>query len=319
MEDRIEPFLGQLEAERGFSPNTIAAYRNDLQQVWAYATNPPASDHVDGISAWTQLTPEHVAAYLLSLRERAYAASTIARKTAALKSFLSVLHRDGVIAADYGTSLSSPRVDRYVPKTISLAEIDQLLAQPLNEGSTKPEAVRDWAMLEVLYATGMRVSELVALNLADVDLDQGHVHCQGKANRGRQVPLTQRSIIAIATYLENGRPQLADAPEVTPLFLNHRGGRLTRQGFWLILKAYAQRAGIEDITPHTLRHSFATHAVRNGAELRDVQQVLGHVSIATTQIYRQLANESGGRGKGTGDGTWGADSSFESVPHTTDR
>jgi integrase/recombinase XerD len=315
MEERVEQFLSSLETERGFSPNTIAAYRNDLQQFGAYVAAPPAADQIDAIADWSELNAQTVGGYLLHLRERSYAASTIARKTAALKSFCGFLNREGTTPEDIGARLSSPKVDRYVPRAISHAEIDQLLAQPLKDGSTKPEAIRDWAMLEVLYATGMRVSELVSLNLADVDMPGKQALCQGKAGRSRTVPLTQRSLIAVSAYIENARPVLTDA-EAIPLFVNHRGGRLTRQGFWLILKAYAQRAGIDDITPHTLRHSFATHAVRDGAELRDVQHLLGHVSIATTQIYRQLADAAPTRnaGNGIGDGTRGASSVRDEAP-----
>jgi len=317
MEDYVEQFLSSLESERGFSLNTISAYRNDLHQFSQYLSSPPEADQLERVDEWKALTSEHVGGYLLHLRERSYAASTIARKTAALKSFCSFLHRQGMTATDFGAALSSPRVDRYVPRSISHDEIDQLLAQPLKQKSTKPEAVRDWAMLEVLYATGMRVSELVSLELTDVDLSQGHALCQGKAGRGRTVPLTQRSILAVTTYLSDARPKMTEK-DATPLFVNHRGGRLTRQGFWLILKAYALRAGIDDITPHTLRHSFATHAVRDGAELRDVQQLLGHVSIATTQIYRQLADASesapgaGGRNGDRHSGT-GIDGAAETV------
>ncbi len=310
MEDRIEQFLSSLVTERGFSQNTISAYRNDLHQFSAYLASPPAEDQIDSVNEWSDLTAQHVGTYLLHLRERSYAASTIARKTAALKSFCGFLHRQEVLDSDIGAALSSPKVDRYMPRSISSSEIERLLEQPLKNGSTKPEAVRDRAMLEVLYATGMRVSELVSLDMDDVDMETGLAQCQGKAGRGRKVPLTQRAIATVTTYLADARPGMTD-DSATPLFVNHRGSRLTRQGFWLILKAYAQRAGIADITPHTLRHSFATHAVRNGAELRDVQQLLGHVSIATTQIYRQLADEPDQAGRpdqhesGSEDGTDG--------------
>ncbi|MGC4107506.1 MAG: tyrosine recombinase [Thermomicrobiales bacterium] len=294
MEDRIERFLSDLQSERGFSANTIAAYRNDLQQFTAYVVTPPQEDQVEAVSCWSDLSDAHVGAYVLHLRERSYAPSTVARKTAALKSFCHALHAGQETTTDIGKALSSPKVERYVPKAISEQDIARLLAQPGANGSTKPEAVRDGAMLEVLYATGMRVSELVALDLTDLDLGAGCVICAGKAGRTRTVPLTQRSIHAVDIYLREARPLLV-AEGTTPLFVNHRGGRLTRQGFWLILKGYAERAGIADITPHTLRHSFATHAVRDGAELRDVQQLLGHVSLATTQIYRELASQPDAR------------------------
>ncbi|MGN6030791.1 MAG: tyrosine recombinase [Thermomicrobiales bacterium] len=301
MEDRIERFLSDLQSERGFSANTIAAYRNDLQQFRSYVASPPEEDRIEAVGCWNDLSEAHVGAYVLHLRERAYAPSTVARKTAALKSFCHALHAGQETTSDVGKALSSPKVERYVPKAISEAEIARLLAQPSADGSAKPEAVRDGAMLEVLYATGMRVSELVALDLGDLDLGAGCVTCAGKAGRTRTVPLTQRSINAVDVYLRDARPLLV-VEGATPLFVNHRGGRLTRQGFWLILKGYAERAGIADITPHTLRHSFATHAVRDGAELRDVQQLLGHVSLATTQIYRELASQPGARPVAASDG-----------------
>jgi integrase/recombinase XerD len=224
----------------------------------------------------------------------------VARKTAAIKSFCAFLQRERIVTHDLGARVSSPRVDKYVPRAITPDEINRLLEQPtLGAQSARPENIRDRAMLEVLYWSGMRVSELVALDPSDLDLSSGTVRCAGKAGRSRILPLSARAIDAVQGYLADSRPRLAHE-EDGPLFVNHRGGRLTRQGFWLILKSYAQKAAIDDITPHTLRHSFATHALSHGAELRDVQQLLGHVSISTTQIYRQLAAES--RSHGTVDG-----------------
>ena len=301
MEDQIERFLSALQAERGFSLNTVSAYRNDLRQFVTYLNNPSEEDHVASIQAWENLTNDHLNAYSLFLRERSYAPSTVARKTAAMKSFTAFLWRDGLLQSELGTSLSTPKVDKYLPKAISQVDVQRLLEEPLRETPERPESVRDRAMLEVLYATGMRVSELVSLDLDDIDSSNGSILCQGKAGRSRSVPLGQRAIEATHTYLETARERLTRA-ETKPLFVNHRGGRLTRQGFWLILKSYAEKAGIEGITPHTLRHSFATHALKKGAELREVQQLLGHVSISTTQVYRQLANA----GKGSGEGTEGA-------------
>jgi integrase/recombinase XerD len=164
-----------------------------------------------------------------------------------------------------------------------------LLAQTARAAAEqRPEGLRDQAMLETLYSTGMRVSELVALNLPDIDLERRVAKGTGKGGRQRSVPLRTSAINALRHYLEHGRSRIAPNEEQA-LFVNHRGSRLTRQGFWLILKAYARQAGIQDITPHTLRHSFATHALRHGYELRDVQQMLGHVSISTTQVYRRIA------------------------------
>lgn len=288
MEETVERFLGALKAERGFSVNTIAAYRNDLHQFIAYLGASPEEDRISAVTAWPDLNDSHLNAFLLQLRSRDYAPSTIARKTAALKSFCGFLRKQGEMATDIGTNLSSPKVDKYVPKAISHDEVLRLLEQPFRETPNRPESIRDRAMLEVLYGTGMRVSELVALDVADADLDRGEIRCQGKAGRSRVVPLTSRAVESIHAYCNEARGQMV-RDDTTSLFVNHRGGRLTRQGFWLILKSYAERAGIDAITPHTLRHSYAIHALRNGAELRDIQQRLGHVSIGTTQVYRELA------------------------------
>lgn len=298
----VHAFLNALEVDRGFAANTIAAYRNDLDQFCTYVQSPPADDHVPPISRWNELTDVHFATYILHLKGREYAASTIARKTAALKSFSAHLMERGITRTDPAEKLSAPRVEKYTPRSISPAEIDQLLAQASKATQeNRPEGLRDQAMLETLYSTGMRVSELVALNVGDIDLDRRQARCTGKGGRQRTVPLRTSAINALRSYIEHGRDRIAPNEEPA-LFVNHRGSRLTRQGFWLILKAYARQAGINDITPHTLRHSFATHALRTGYELRDVQQMLGHVSISTTQVYRRIAtngpaSESGASGE----------------------
>ena len=300
MEETIERFLEALATGRGFSQNTIAAYRNDLAQFAAYLRNPPAEDQQTGITEWSELSDGPLGTYLLHLRSRDYASSTVARKTAAIKSFCAFLQREGIVSHDLGARVSSPRVDKYVPRAITPDEVRRLLAQPtLGAQGARPENIRDRAMLEVLYCSGMRVSELVALDPADLDLNAGTVRCNGKAGRTRTLPLAASAIDAVQVYLSDARSRLAHEQD-GPLFVNHRGGRLTRQGFWLILKSYAQKAEIDDITPHTLRHSFATHQLSDGAELRDVQQLLGHVSISTTQIYRQLAADAGSHGSTDG-------------------
>lgn len=289
MQDAVDRFLQVLESERGFSANTISAYRNDLAQFIGYLGQPPTGDHVSQVSAWPELTDQHLSVYLLHLRDRDYASSTVARKTAAIKSFCSFLMTEGVMRTDPAARMSSPKVDKYVPRAITPDEVDRLLAEPLRAtDESRPEALRDHAMLETLYSTGMRVSELVSLNLGDIDLEQASVRCSGKAGRSRLVPLRPTAVDALSRYLDDGRPSIAIS-EDGALFLNHRGSRLTRQGFWLILKVYAERAQVGDITPHTLRHSFATHALKHGIGLRDVQHMLGHVSISTTQVYRRLA------------------------------
>ena len=227
-------------------------------------------------------------AFFLHLREKGYTPSTIARKTAAIKSFFHFLSSKGFVAEDPTASIDSPRISKSLPRAASVEEIDELLDAPAANGS--PEALRDKAMFELLYATGMRVTELVSLNVVDIDLAQGTVCCTGrsggKGQRQRTLPVHATALKALTGYMENGRPVLARDPDEVALFLNHRGDRLTRQGFWLILKQWAKEAGIESaMTPHTLRHSFAMHMLRNGVDLRAVQQLLGHAHISTTQIY----------------------------------
>jgi integrase/recombinase XerD len=289
----VNTFIDELTTERGFSVNTVAAYRNDLSQFAEYLTSPPAEDQLSPLTSWSGLTADHLGRYLSHMYGRQYAASTVARKTAAIKSYCHYLTDGGVLREDPSASLAAPRVNRYVPRAISEQEVDRLLEQPRAAAkSRRPDALRDLAMIETLYSSGMRVSELVALDVDDVDFHTNQVGCPGKAGRRRHVPLRAQAIAAIDDYLKNGRPSLAD-PDETALFVNHRGSRLTRQGFWLILKAYAEEAQIKNITPHTLRHSFATHALRDGAELREVQQLLGHVSISTTQVYKLVTVDDG--------------------------
>jgi integrase/recombinase XerD len=311
MKQQIERFLQVLEAERGFSVNTIFAYRNDLTQFLAFlrgeSIDVGGRESVDSdgdmgagavpqllptVTVWDQLTDQHLTSYLLYLRSRKYASSTVARKMAAIKSFFNFLIAEGEMRGDPAARMAPPKVDKYTPRSISPSEVERLLGQPdrdSKESGPRPETSRDRAMLETLYSTGMRVSELVALDCEDVDLPARSMRCAGRTTRERHVPLRESAIAAIDHYLSFARPVLV-LKEEQALFLNHRGNRLTRQGFWLILKSYASRAEIADITPHTLRHTFATHALRRGADLREVQQLLGHVSISTTQVYRRLAN-----------------------------
>lgn len=290
MIDRVDEFLKNLAAERDFSRHTISAYHNDLSQFVRYLENPPAEDHLAPVANWNELTEAHLKTYLLHLRGRDYAASTIARKTAAIKSFCTAMRESGDIRIDPTASMISPKVDKYVPHAISREEVMRLIEQPMAgavEGEiARPDALRDQAMLEALYATGQRVSELVALNEDDLLPDHVVAIRAGRSKPARQARLSERAATAVQRYLDEARPKMAAEGEQA-LFVNHRGKRLTRQGFWLILKAYAEKAGIENVTPHTLRHSCAAHALSGGADLRDVQKLLGHVSISTTQMYRQ--------------------------------
>lgn len=281
MQEQVDQFLEYMAAERGTSANTIAAYRTDLDQLCAYLRD-------QNLNEWQSVTSDHVLGFLLFLRERRYANSTIARRTAALKSFFSYLAEQRIIAGDPSRCIDSPRVDRYPPRALSQHQVDELLELPLR--SSSPEGLRDKAMLELLYATGLRVSELVALNVSDVLLAQGAIRCTGRAGRERVLPLGETALTALEEYLDSARTRLLHngSQPTDALFLNHRGKRLTRQGLWLILKGYAEEVGLHDLTPHTLRHSFAAHLLENGAELREVQERLGHASLSTTQIYTQL-------------------------------
>jgi integrase/recombinase XerD len=209
---------------------------------------------------------------------------------AAVKSFLQFLVREGVIEASPAAELGSPKPGRRLPKALTVEEVERLLGAV--GGGQTPEALRDRALLEVLYASGMRVSEVVGLNLQDLNLREGVVRCRGKGNRERVIPLHPTAVQALQAYLERGRPRLAPDLRQQAVFVNHQGERLTRQGLWLIVKGYARKAGLPpSVTPHVLRHSFATHLLQGGAPLRHVQELLGHANIATTQIYTHLTNQ----------------------------
>jgi integrase/recombinase XerD len=287
MDDHIGHFLNFMSVEKGSSGNTVAAYKNDLQQFDGYITaingNGKARD-------WENLERSLIVDYLLTLRKKNYAEATVARKVAAIKSFFQYLQAEGTIRRNPAESLESPRVGRSLPKPLSVTEIDELLEQPLKRNT--PEGKRDRAMLELLYATGLRVTELVSLDIDDMNMSAPYVRCMGKGSKERTIPIHEQAAAAVGDYLDNGRAALVKNRKEAALFVNRRGERLTRQGFWLILKQYAKEANIStSVTPHTLRHSFATHMLRGGAPLRNVQELLGHANISTTQVYTQIANE----------------------------
>ncbi|MBI4236533.1 MAG: site-specific tyrosine recombinase XerD, partial [Chloroflexi bacterium] len=281
-------FLVYLTTVKGFSNNTTEAYRNDLGQLVSFIA--PALGGSEERLDWKQVSRDLLLEYIGHLKERQYAPTTIARKVAAFKSFFSYLAGEEVLAVDPTEGLSSPKVGRALPNPLTVEQVEALLEQPRR--FTTPEARRDTAMLELLYATGMRVTELVSLNIGDINLDEHYVRCQGKGSKERIIPIYPEAARSLRTYMEEARPALRRRRDEQALFLNRRGDRLTRQGFWLILKNYARRADIKaTVTPHTLRHSFATHLLRGGAALRHVQELLGHASISTTQVYTRLAND----------------------------
>ena len=290
MQMQVSQFLDYLSDEKGCSQNTIAAYRNDITQYQQFLQT-YSRPNLAPITEWRQVDAIAVQSFLLFLKEREYASSTVARKVAAVKSFSQYLLATGVSQSDPAAELDSPKVKKNLPRSIGPQEIEQLLAAPAK--GTAPKDRRDSALMEILYATGMRVTELVNLNVEDVDLAKQTIVCGEGDKRRRTVPIFSAVALTLSTYLEEGRPQLLVDPAEPALFLNHRGQRLTRQGLWLIIKHYVQEVGIKgSVTPHTLRHSFATHLLNSGAGLREVQERLGHANLSTTQVYRQISSES---------------------------
>ncbi len=283
MQEQIDSFIDHLMVQLGYSRNTLAAYRNDLGQFVEHLA-------AAGVERWAEVGEGGIAAYLLQLRDREYSSSTVARKTAAIKRFFRYLAAEGLLRSNPAEQVGTPRVSKKIPRTLGAEDIDRLLSA-IREGSG-PKALRDLAMIELLYATGMRVSELVSLNLDDLNLASRTVRCFGKGAKERIIPVYPRAAAAVAAYLEEGRLNYQKDREERALFLNPRGGRLTRQGLWLIIKEYVELAGITmAVTPHTLRHSFATHLLAEGAGLREVQRLLGHSNVSTTQIYTQVTDE----------------------------
>ena len=288
MRDRVEAFLHYLSAERGASKNTIDAYRNDLNGFSKFSEATCGEDAATAVA----IDREVVLGFIADLNARRYAKATVARKVAAVKSFSAFLLDHGDLTSNPTAQIDSPRAPKPVPKPMSTDEVDALLAEPRKYDSA--EAARDAAMLELMYATGMRVTELVSLNMDSLHLDPAPawVRCLGKGAKERTLPVHERAAKALARYLDSARPALLKNRPQGALFVNRRGERLTRQGFWLILKGYAKSADIlGHVTPHTLRHSFATHLLRGGASVRDVQELLGHANVSTTQVYTQLADE----------------------------
>ena len=286
MRKSTDGFLNYLSVEKGASANTVAAYRNDLQQLADVIGSRP------GAKGWQSLDRSTIQDFILHLKERGYTETSVARKVAAVRSFFTFLSAEGTITVNPTEGLTSPRVGKSLPRAISPNEVDELLEQPARRST--PEAKRDRAMLELLYATGMRVTELVSLDTSHLILDprSPYVRCMGKGAKERAIPIHDQAVEAVVDYLEEGRPLLVRNRDEPALFVNRRGERLTRQCFWLILKGYAKSANLSpDITPHTLRHSFATHMLRGGMPLRNVQEMLGHANISTTQVYTHLTSD----------------------------
>jgi integrase/recombinase XerD len=289
MIEAINNFLHYLAVEKGYSEHTISAYRNDLTGLTDFAQKESHNQQV--ISSWAGFNRQNMLGYMLYLKERGYVPTTVARKVAAARSFFGFLLSDGIIKTDPTENMSSPSVGKALPKPIPISQVQLLMAQPAKLSTS--EAKRDRAMLELLYASGMRISELVALNMGDVNFEGDFfVRCLGKGRKERIIPLYENIAKTVKKYVDEERPKLAHGRKETALFLNSRGERLTRQGFWQKLKEYAKSAGLNShVSPHTLRHSFATHMLSGGADLRSVQELLGHANISTTQVYTHLTTE----------------------------
>lgn len=278
--DMLEDYFHFLQIERGLSDNTLKSYRQDLQQYYNYI------DKVIQKSNWEHVTKADIIDFLRTLKDDEKSAATIARSVSSIRSFHRFLIRDQLVSHDASLHIETPKKDRKLPDILSMEDVDKLL--DIKEDT--PLMIRNKAMLELLYATGLRVTELISLNLNDLHLTMGFIRCLGKGSQERIVPLGDVAKEALDQYLHYGRPQLIKKQSAqNKLFVNHHGRSLSRQGFWKILKTLARDAGFnKTITPHTLRHSFATHLLENGADLRAVQEMLGHADISTTQIYTHV-------------------------------
>jgi integrase/recombinase XerC len=280
MERLLEQFLTYLQAGRSVSPYTVKNYGNDIGQFLNYC-------RARGVSSLEQVDRSLLRSYLAQLDEAGYVKASIARRVAELRSFGNFLVREEVLESNPFRMVSAPRIPKRLPRYLTVAEVEVLLAAP---DTSTPLGLRDRAIIEVLYAAGLRVSELAGLDVADVDLAQGQARVRGKGGKERIGLLGRAAVRAVRAYLEGGRPALLGQRSTNALWLNHRGGRLTVRGVTLVLSKTGERAGIRTrVHPHVLRHSFATHLLDGGADLRVVQELLGHANLATTQIYTHVS------------------------------
>jgi integrase/recombinase XerD len=285
-EHLVLDFLAYLEFERGLSRNTLEAYRGDLLQLGRFlaerrvsALDASAADIGDFLTHLATGDSDH----------RPASPATIHRKSACLRSFYRHLRREGLRDSDPTATLSAPRRNRKLPQVLTRGEVERLLSQP--RGSS-PQALRDRALLELMYASGLRASEAIGLELNDIDVDERVLRARGKGSKERVVPIGQAALKALTAYLTRGRHELAKTRAEPYVFLNFRGGQLTRQGLYKIVRRHATTAGLADrMSPHTLRHTFATHLLAGGCDLRSVQEMLGHADVSTTQLYTHLSSE----------------------------
>lgn len=279
MESAIQNFISYLHNTKKTSGNTEVSYERDLKKMAQYFA---AEQQITDI---TQITETSLNSYMLYLERNHFAASTVSRSVASMRAFFQYLYKEHLISSDPSENLKPPKVEKKMPEILSIEEVDLLLRQP---SERTPKGIRDKAMLEMLYATGIRVSELIHLEITDVNMQMGYINCRD-AEKERIIPFGNAAKRALQAYLNGIRDSFLRDEHSKILFTNCSGKPMSRQGFWKVLKAYAREAGIEkDITPHTLRHSFAAHLVQNGADLKSVQEMMGHSDISTTQMYLNM-------------------------------
>lgn len=278
MEKEIDAFIAYLHDVKKTSNNTEMSYKRDLNKVRKYLEEKQ-------IYEVKEISVEDLNAYILYLKENQFAAATISRNIASIKAFFSYLTKENMVEEDISVSLKSPKIEKKMPGVMAMEDVVRLLEQP--KGNS-PKEIRDKAMLELLYATGIRVTEIINLKVTDVNLQMGFIICRDE-NKERIIPFGKEAKHALLCYFDGARDAMVENKASDTLFVNCSGQSMSRQGFWKLIKFYAKKAGIEeDITPHTLRHSFAAHLVENGADLRSVQEMLGHSDISTTQIYANM-------------------------------
>jgi integrase/recombinase XerD len=275
----LESFLNWLRLERGLSPHTTQAYEGDLQQCAAFLSE-------QGLSSWSSAEAHHWIAWAQNLGSSNLKSRSIARKHSAMRSFCRYLIREKRLANDFSDLLTRPRTGKRLPKSLSITRTESLLEKP---GISKPMGLRDKAMLELLYSSGLRVTELCSLTFQSIDLEGAFLRVRGKGNKERLCPIGEPAIKALKDYLQNARPQLVKAGTGSQVFLSNRGKAISRKTVWHWVKQYARQCGWEsEASPHTLRHSFATHLLQGGADLRVIQELLGHADISTTQVYTEV-------------------------------
>jgi len=279
----ILQFLDYVSLECGLSPNTREAYASDLKSFQVFL-------ETAGVTSFNGVTRRHVLDFLNSEKDKGLSVRSISRRLVAIKVFFRYMVRESLLGKDVTEIMDSPKTGRVLPSVLTYKEVERLLASPAGDGKY---ALRDRAILELLYATGIRVSECAGLKLDDVHFDSGHLRCTGKGNKMRIVPFGETARDRLQRYLSDARPKFPSAESVRAFFLTYRGRGYSRKGLWALVKSHSRRAGItKDIHPHTLRHSFASHLLANGAPLRVIQEMLGHADIATTQVYTHVDQDT---------------------------